>query len=58
MTMLEIQILAGLEDDKLLEHIDTIKKFPTISSVEKRTLQMCFDRLDIITAPDGRLYRK
>ena len=58
MTPLQANILSGLEDTRLLEHISRLEGMKRgfggsarISDGEKRTLQMCHDRLELITRP-------
>lgn len=57
MTPLELKILAGDEDERLLEHIDFLERAREqsargLSPVEERTLQHTWLRLDQITNPD------
>ncbi len=60
MTILEAKVLAGLEDDRLCEHINRLERIKAkqdngcgISEREELTLHRLYSRLDEITLPDN-----
>lgn len=62
MKPLQVQIMLGQQDDRLLEHIKNLEGFKQgfggnarLSDGEKLTLQMCWDRLELITRPRPKL---
>lgn len=60
MTPLQIQIPLGWHDERLLVHIDRLEGMKhgfggnaRLSDGEKLTLQMCWDRLELVTRPES-----
>lgn len=54
LTPLEIKIIAGKEDDRLLEHIERLQSFMQDGSISDReliTYDVAYARLDTITRP-------
>lgn len=51
MTPLDLRVAMGLEDARLLLHIEKLESFGALSEGERRTLYFCYSRLDAITSP-------
>ena len=49
MTPLQIRIIFGDEDKNILHHIDALSILRTLSSTDKRTIELLWDRLDQLT---------
>ena len=59
MTPLQLRIMLGQEDPRLLEHIAKLESFGAgVSPGERETLAMAYERLDIVTTPDGSYWTK
>lgn len=55
MSPLMFRVVSGLEDHRLLEHVDILQRLPGRSTGEDQLLQAVWDRLDQITTPDCRV---